>query len=118
LRQLLLEAGNEISARRGVLFGFLLVAADDIAPPSDRRLADRQFGFAFLARDDQRYGEAVILDDFGAYLAAGALADAEDVFDLLGFEGGDGVGADHAAIGDDAGSVDPEALAQAPDHRQ
>jgi hypothetical protein len=38
--------------------------------------------------------------------------------DLLGFEGGDGVGADHAAIGDDAGLEDAEALAQALDHRQ
>jgi len=43
---------------------------------------------------------------------------AEDVLDLLGFERGDGVGADHAAIGDDAGLTDPKALAQALDHRQ
>ena len=42
----------------------------------------------------------------------------EDVLDLLGFEGGDGVGADHAAIGDDTGFKDPEALAQTLDDRQ
>ena len=42
--------------------------------------------------------------------AAGALAHAEDVLDLLGFEGCDGVGADHAAIGDNARLADPEAL--------
>ena len=85
--------------RPGIFFGFLRVATDDIAPPGDRRLADRQFGLAFLAGDEERHGEAVILDDLSTHLATGALAHAEDVFDFLGFEGGDGVGADHAAIG-------------------
>jgi hypothetical protein len=42
----------------------------------------------------------------------------EDVLDLLGFEGGDGIGTDHATISDDAGAGDPKALAQALDHRQ
>ena len=38
------------STCRGVLFGFpFLVAADDIAPASDRRFPDRQFGLAFLS---------------------------------------------------------------------
>ena len=64
LGELALEAGDKLGARRGVLFGFLLVAADDIAPASDRRFPDRQFGLAFLARDEERYGEPVILDDF------------------------------------------------------
>ena len=59
-----------------------------------------------------------MLDDLSTHLAAGALAHPENVLDLLGFEGGDGVGADHAAIGDNAGLGDPEALAQALDHWQ
>ena len=59
-----------------------------------------------------------MLDDLSTHLAAGALAHPENVLDLLGFEGGDGVGADHAAIGDNAGLADPEALAQALDHWQ
>jgi len=53
-----------------------------------------------------------------AYLATGALAHTEDVLNLLGFEGGDGIGTDHATISDDAGAGDPKALAQALDHRQ
>src|SRR5215471_6631366 len=116
LGELALETGDEFGARRGIFFGFLRVATDDIAPPGDRRLADRQFGFAFLTGDEERHGEAVILDDLRTHLGAGALAHAEDVLDLLGFEGGDGVGADHATIGDNAGLADPEALAQPLDH--
>lgn len=107
------------SARAAASFsGFFVVAADDIAPPGNCRFADRQFGLAPLAWDDERYGETVILDHLGAHLAAGAFAHAEDVVDLLGFEGGDGVGADHAAVGDNASLGDPKALAQPPDDRQ
>ena len=118
LGELALETGDDFGARRGVLFGFLLVAADDVAPPGDRRLPDRQFGLAFLAGNDERHGEAIILDDPGAHLAAGAFAHAEDVLDLLGFEGGDGIGTDHAAIGNDASIEDPKALAQPFDYWQ
>jgi hypothetical protein len=34
-----------------------------------------------------------MLDDLGTHLTAGALAHAQDVFDLLGFESRNGVGA-------------------------
>ena len=51
LGELVVEPGYKLGARRGVLFGFLLVAADDIAPASDRRFPDRQLGLAFLGRD-------------------------------------------------------------------
>ena len=99
LGELALEAGDQFGARHGILFGFLLVAADDVAPPGDRRLFDRQFSLTLLAGNEERHGEAVILDDFGADLSAGAFAHAEDVLDLLGFEGGNGVGADQTGAG-------------------
>ena len=73
---------------------------------------------AILPPDEQRHTDAVILNDLGAHLAAGALAHAENVLDLLGFERRHGVGADHAAIGDDAGPGDVEAIAQTAHHRQ
>ena len=69
-----IETGDEFGARRGFFLGFLrvCVATDDIAPPGDCRLADRLFGFAFLAGDEERHGEAVILNDLSTHLAAGA----------------------------------------------
>ena len=53
LGELALETGDQRGARRSILFGFLLVAADDIAPSGDLRLFDCQFGLAFLAGDDE-----------------------------------------------------------------
>ena len=45
------------------------------------------------------------------------LAHAEDVLQAARLQRGDRLGADHAAIGDDADPTDPEPLAQAVDHR-
>src|ERR1700726_1130043 len=87
VEELLAERGLDISyetVRRWVLkFGPAIARRlrqrRPRPPPGDRRLADRQFGFAFLAGDEERHGEAGILDDLSTPLAAGALAHAEDV---------------------------------------
>ena len=53
-----------------------------------------------------------------ADLGIAALARAQDVLDAARVQFGEGAGADHAAIGDDADAADGEALAQPVDHRQ
>jgi hypothetical protein len=50
-------------------------------------------------------------------LTDGAFAHAEDVIDAARLQIGDGGRRDHAAVGDDAGPLDAEALLKAPHHR-
>ena len=79
---------------------------------------DGELGLSLLARDDQRHRHAVVFQDDGADLAGGALAHAQNIVDPGLLQASDGGGADQAAVGDDAGAGDGEALAHALDHRQ
>jgi hypothetical protein len=65
---------------------------------------------AFLAGDDERDRDPVILDHLLADLADRALAHAQDIVDPAFLQRRDGGSADHAAIGDDAGLLDAETL--------
>ena len=82
----------------------------------DLHLLHRQFGLAFLARDDQRHADPVISQNRLADLLARPFAGPEDVVDPLRLEFGDGGRADHATISDDADVADAEARSQPFDH--
>ena len=58
-----------------------------------------------------------IREHHGANQAVGALAGAQHVFEPALFEGGDGRGRDHAAVGHHTDPTDGEAAAQAIDDR-
>ena len=65
----------------------------------------------------QRHEGSGIVEHELAHQLVGALAHAENVEKPARFEFRDRLGADHAAIGDDADATDGEALAQPIDHR-
>jgi len=73
---------------------------------------------AGLALDEQGDERIVVGEHDPARDRVGALAGAENVFELALFEAGDRIGRDHAAIGDPADAADMEARAQAVDHRR
>ena len=59
----------------------------------------------------QRY-ERRFVGQHGGDLDAALFAHAENILNPVGFQRGDGLGADHAAIGNDADAIEQEALAQ------
>jgi hypothetical protein len=69
-------------------------------------------------RHDQRDKGRGIVDHGAAHLGAAALAHAKDIFELAFLERGNGLGADHAAVGDDAEVADAKTRAQPLDDRQ
>ena len=62
--------------------------------------------------DDKRHEGARIVEHQFAHQLIGALAHTENVQKPARFEFRDGLGADHAAVGDDADATDGEALAE------
>ena len=115
--ELAVEAGQNGCPSVGILPGLLLVAAEHIARPLERRLLDGELGLAFLARNDERHRHPVILDHLVADLLGGPLAHAENVREAGLLQRRNGGGADHAAVGDDAHLGDPKTLAQPLDDR-
>ena len=94
-----------------------MIAADDVAPSSE---CDR-LGFVVdlvsaPGQEERDEGRGIVEHEF-AHEFVGALAYAQNVEHVAGFEFGEGLGADHAAVGDDADAVDRKALAQPVDHR-
>ena len=77
--ELAVKAGQNGCPSVGILPGLLLVAAEHIAPPLQRRLLDGELGLALLAWNDERHRHPVILDHLVADLLGGPLAHAEDV---------------------------------------
>ena len=112
LLQLPFERGQDRSPGGGVLPHLVVVAADDVAPPGERHrlglVVDLLFAFGQKERDE---GRGIVEHEFAHELVA-ALAHAQNVEQLAGLQLRDRLGADHAAIGDDADPVDRKALAQ------
>jgi hypothetical protein len=95
------------------------IATDDVASIADFDLLGLEFGeLARSPRDDQRDKRCVIINDGAAHFGTAALAHAEDVFELAFLQCGNGLGADHAAVGDDANAADAKPRAQPVDDRQ
>ena len=120
------EALDDVLAHRRVALGLLGVEADDVAPwlcpgipAADDDLLDLDVGeLAAGAIDGKRHHRLLVGKNDVAHLRIRALAGAEDVFDAAYLELGDGLGADHAAVGDDAHAGNAEAPAQPVDHRE
>ena len=112
------ERGDDRLALLAVVFGLRLVAADDVTGAFDLDLLDEELGLSRLALDEQRNERIVVVEHDLAHDGVGALARAEDIFELALLEPGDGGRRDHAAIGHDADPADGKALPQAVDHRQ
>ena len=115
--ELAVKAGQNGCPSVGILPGLLLVAAEHIAPPLQRRLRDGELGLALLAWNDERHRHPVILDHLVADLLGGPLAHAENVREAGLLQRRNGGGADHAAVGDDAHLGDAKTLAQPLDDR-
>jgi hypothetical protein len=102
-----------------VVFGLLLVAADNIGFAGKDMLLDQQLRLRFaLAFEHQRHEGSLIIEHQGAGGSAGSLARAQNIGELACFQGRDGLSADHAAIGDDTDLVDTKTLPEPIDHRQ
>jgi hypothetical protein len=116
-----LQSGNHGFPGSGVLARLFLVAADNIASAVDEHLFDRQRRRALDlggCRED-----VMITAGSGehrlAYFLDPPHPGSENIGNaiVLTFKYGDGVGADHAAIGNDAEALDAEPPAQPIDHR-
>ena len=118
LSQLGVERGDDRFAVLAVVLGLRLVAADDIADAFDLHLLDEQRRFSRLALDEKGHERIVVLEHDPTDDGVGALARAEDVFQLALFQPGDGRRRYHAAVGDDADPADRKAPLQAIDDRQ
>ena len=94
-----------------------MVDADDVALASqlDRLGAVVDVSPALL--DHQRHERRGIVEHDVTHQLVGPLAHAKDVEQATRLQRGDGLGTDHAAIGDDADAANGEAPAQPIDHR-
>lgn len=116
--ELCLEAGDDRLAVGLVLLGLGVIAADNVAVFTDLDLFDPQLSFTALALENERNHRCRVIEHDVVDHAARAFAGPQNVFHAQLFERGDGIGADHAAIGDNAGACDAEARSQPIDHRQ
>src|SRR5215468_1542196 len=126
--QCFVETGQDGLAVGGVLLGFGLVEADDVAPAPGFavgiaagavHLLDEQIGGAAPGRfgNAQRHIRGGVSDD-AADLFGAAFTHANDVVDIAGLQFGQVGLTDHAAISDDADARDHETVLQALDDRQ
>src|SRR5947208_1884607 len=103
----------------GVAPGLGEIATDDVASVADFDLLGLELGeLARSPRHDQRDKGRLIINHGAAHFGTAALAHAEDVFELAFLQRGNALGADHAAVGDDADAADAKTSAQPVDDRQ
>ena len=117
LLQLPLQRGDDGRAVGGVLFHLVEVAADDVAPPGERHGLGLVVDLASRLQQDEGNERRGIAEHEVADQLVGPLAHAQNIEELARLELGDRLGADHAAVGDDADAVDAEAALQAIDRR-
>src|SRR5450830_1224250 len=117
LLQLPFEGCENRGAVGGVLLGLLVIAADDVAPPGERHCLRLVVDALATSGDGEGHEGARIVEYQFAHQLVGALAHAENVKKFPRFEFRDGLGADHAAVGDDADATDGKAPTQPVHHR-
>src|SRR6202022_503426 len=89
------------------------IATDDVPSVADFDLLGLELGeFARNPRHDQRDKGRLIINHGAAHFGTAALAHAEDVFELAFLQRGNALGADHAAVGDDADAADAKTSAR------
>src|SRR5688572_19229848 len=115
--QLTLETGENGLARGGVLFGLLMVAAQDVACVAHGHRLGLVVDLVATLGDRQRHARCRVGEDDITHPAVGALTGAEEIEELARLELSDGLGSDHAAVGDHTDPADREAPAQPVDHR-
>jgi len=114
----LAQAGHDRLPVGGVLLRLGPVAADDVAAAIEGHRLGFQFGIRpSLPRDHERDEGRLVAQHQGADFLCAPLTNPEHVFEATRLEGGQRLGADHAAIGHHAHPSDPEPPAQAVDHR-
>src|SRR5664279_1399767 len=122
LVQGLFQSGQGRGARGGIVARFRLIIANDVAATPGVALTCLDLANDFLdlkiertaangLGNCQRY-ERGLVGDYGGDFDAALFTHTQNILDLVGFERGDGLGADHAAIGDDADAIELETLAQ------
>ena len=95
------------------------IATDDVPSVADFDLLGLELGeLTPNPRHDQRDKGRLIINHGAAHFGTAALAHAEDVFELALLQRGNALGADHAAVGDDADAADAKTSAQPVDDRQ
>ena len=91
----------------GIAPGLGEIATDDVASSADLDLLGLEFGeIARSPRHDQWDEGRLIVDNGAANFGTAALAHTKNVFELALLQRGDGLGTDHAAVGDDADAAD------------
>src|SRR5829696_4923781 len=112
--QLLIERRNDRGLVGGVLLCLGFVATDQVAPPLSFDLLDEELRLLTpSAWDAQGRERLLVRKHHGAHQAVRTLARAQHVFEAALLQGGDGWGADHAAIGHHTDPTNGEAAAQA-----
>jgi hypothetical protein len=92
-------------AARAVLFHLLAVAIDDVTPPGQRHCLGLVVDDLLpLGRNERDEGSGIVEYEFAHKLVT--LANPKDVEKPARLQLGDRLGADHAAIGDDANPAD------------
>jgi len=107
-----------VIALGGVFCRLLVIDADDVALLAHLHRFGAVIGLLVALADGERHEGCLVFEHDLAHQLVGALAHAEEIEEAARLEAGDGLGADHAAIGDDADAADGESPAQAVDHRQ
>ena len=92
----------------GIAPGLGEIATDDVASIADLDLLGLEFGeIARSPRHDSEWDEGrLIVDNGAANFGTAALAHTKDIFELALLQRGDGLGTDHAAVGDDADAAE------------
>ncbi len=115
--QLLLQRRDDGGAVSGVLPHLIEIAADDVAPPGELHRLGLVIDFASGLHQNEGNERRGIVEDEFAHQLVGSLAHAQNIKQPSRFEFGDRLGADHAAVGDDADAVDAEPALQPIDRR-
>ena len=118
----LLELARE-ALKDGVALGrvrlrLLVSDADDVTLPAHPHRLGGVIGLRVALGDGERYEGCGIREHDLAHQPVGALAGAEDIEEAAGLESSNGLGAHHAAVGDDADAADREPPLQPIDHRK
>jgi len=125
--QSLVQSGKGRSPGGGIVARFGLVVADDVAATARVALACLDLannlldlkveGAAAIRLGNRHRDERGGVGQHGGDLDAALFAHAENILDPVGFEHGDGLGANHAAIGNNADAIEQETFPQPGDHR-
>jgi hypothetical protein len=109
--------GDDCRAIGGVLAHLVEVAAHDGAPPGEHDRLGLVVDLAPRLHQNEGNQRRGIVEDEVAHELVGSLPHPQNIEQSSRFEFGDRLGADHAAVGDDADPIDAKAALQTIDRR-